>query len=185
MRLWAGGRFARTGAALLTVMLLVVACGPAADLAGRVEDEQQATSSPVEKAGEDATVLRIIDGDTFDARLADGRTERVRPAQFDAPERGECWYDEATDLLERLVGGRTVRLVPLAAGPDRDRGGRLLRAVEVSGQDVGERMLTDGAARWLDRHADEDARLAEMYEVAQDHAREERTGAWATCPNWR
>ncbi len=129
-------------------------------------------------------MLRIIDGDTFDARLVAGRTERIRPPQFDAPEHGECWHDEATAMLNQLIGGRVVHLIPLTEGPDRDRHGRLLRAVEIDGEDIGARMLEAGAARWLDRYAHEDARLAAMCEAAEERAREKGQGAWTACPDW-
>lgn len=129
-------------------------------------------------------MVQVIDGDTFDARLADGRTERIRPPQFDAPERGECWHDEAAALFGQLIGGRAVRLIPLTDGPDRDRHGRLLTAVEVDGRDVGALIIEAGAARWLDRYAHEDTRLAATYEAAQEHARADQRGAWTACPAW-
>jgi endonuclease YncB( thermonuclease family) len=179
--------------ALVAVLLLAVSCTAAEDFTGPTETTPAAPTetaptpepSPTVLVHDIATVVRVIDGDTFDALLADGRTERIRPPQFDAPERGECWHDEATALLERLIGGRDVRLIPLSHGPDRDRRGRLLRATEVDGRDVGVLMLEAGAARWLDRYADEDARLAAMYPAAEQHARANSLGAWAACPGWR
>lgn len=183
--------------ALVAVLLLAVACAPVADRSPLAEQTGPSIPAPTEPApgpapsptdapdSDTATVVQIIDGDTFDARLADGRTERIRPPQFDAPERDECWHDEATALLEDLIGGREVRLIGLADGPDRDPNGRLLRAVEIDGRDVGALMLEAGAARWLDRYAHEDPRLAAMYEAAEQEARENGRGLWSACPGSR
>ncbi|MCL2381233.1 MAG: thermonuclease family protein [Treponema sp.] len=72
-----------------------------------------------------ATVLRVIDGDTIE--LAGG--ERVRFIGIDAPETGEPGADEATRFVRELVQGRTVWLE--ADGADRDRFGRLRRYVWI------------------------------------------------------
>jgi micrococcal nuclease len=53
-----------------------------------------------------ARVARAIDGDTVE--LADGRT--VRYVGIDAPERGQPFYDYATQLNKMLVLGKTVGL---------------------------------------------------------------------------
>ena len=50
---------------------------------------------------------RVIDGDTV--VLADG--ERVRYIGMDTPERGEPFFDEATEYNRRLVEGRRVQLI--------------------------------------------------------------------------
>ena len=50
-----------------------------------------------------ATVVRIIDGDTFDATV-DGVAERIRIFGVDTPERGDACFSEATDLLAELAG---------------------------------------------------------------------------------
>ena len=75
-----------------------------------------------------ATVHRIIDGDTIDVVMPDGEIERIRFIGIDAPERGEAGFDEATDFVaQRLPIGSTVYLE--AQGNDRDRWGRLRRVV--------------------------------------------------------
>src|SRR3989344_9484453 len=45
------------------------------------------------------TVSRVIDGDTFE--LAD--KEVVRLVGIDAPEAGECYYDESKEALRQLI----------------------------------------------------------------------------------
>ena len=56
----------------------------------------------------DATdsVVRVVDGDTFDTS-ANGR---VRLADVDSRESGEPGFDEATDALTGMIGGREVLL---------------------------------------------------------------------------
>ena len=130
---------------------------------------------------EEATVTVVIDGDTFDAAFADGVVERVRLPQVDTPEVDDCGYEQATAELEELIGGQHVTLAATAAGPDRETHGRLLRAVEVDGEDVGQLLLRSGLARWSRNYAHEDARLAAMYGTAERQARQDSAGLWSTC----
>ncbi|NED96554.1 hypothetical protein G1H11_14685 [Phytoactinopolyspora alkaliphila] len=131
--------------------------------------------------GEPARVTRVIDGDTFDAELADGATERVRIAQVDTPERDECGYDEATAALEDLILGTTVALSTTARGPDTDPHGRLLRVVSAAGQDAGEHLIRAGAARWGRRYSGEDPDLATAYHDAERAASSASRGLWTAC----
>ena len=66
-----------------------------------------------------ATVVRVIDGDTIE--LAGG--EHVRLIGVDAPELGRPGANEAAQFVRERVEGRTVWLE--ADGNDRDRHGRL------------------------------------------------------------
>ena len=90
-----------------------------------------ATPAPIPPA--EAVVTEVVDGDTIDV-VVNGVTERVRLIGIDAPEFGQCGYEEATDLLDLLVGDAPVTL---SGGDAVDRYGRLLRFVSV-GQPVGE-----------------------------------------------
>jgi endonuclease YncB( thermonuclease family) len=132
-------------------------------------------------ATSEATVVHVVDGDTFDVELAGGGEERVRPPQIDTPEMGECGHAEASSELAAWILGETVILVPTADGPDRDPHGRLLRAVELDGTDVGELLVLAGLARWVPRYAHEDRALAARYEAAEAQARDAATGLWSTC----
>ena len=85
-------------------------------------------------------VTRVIDGDTVELRNGDG----VRLLGIDTPEEGECGYDAATQHMERLVLGRSVRLVE--ATEDTDRYDRLLRYVIAAGVDAGLRQIQSGQA---------------------------------------
>lgn len=72
------------------------------------------------------TVIRIIDGDTFE--LFSG--EVIRLICVDTPEKGEEGYEEASDFLFSLVYLEEVRLEKDI--DDQDRYGRLLRYVYIS-----------------------------------------------------
>jgi micrococcal nuclease len=92
---------------------------------------------PWEGAGEDeggpdegvAVVTRVIDGDTFEARI-DGGLEDVRLIGVDTPETVkpglpvQCFGPQASRFTHRLLAGRIVRLV--FGEERRDKYGRLL-----------------------------------------------------------
>lgn len=86
-------------------------------------------------------VFHVLDGDTVDVEVHG----RVRIIGIDTPERGQCGYQNATDLMEYLVLGKEVTLVP-GARDDRDRYGRLLRYIDVDGKDAGREMIGSGWA---------------------------------------
>ena len=74
-------------------------------------------------------VVRVIDGDTIVVRY-DGKDERVRLLNIDAPERGEDGFDASTEALRKLIADRPVDLEWEEPGvPSRDRYGRLLAFV--------------------------------------------------------
>lgn len=163
--------FRRGGAAFLLSTVLALA------VAGCAAAERQA-------ADKAATVVHVVDGDTFDVEFADGTVERVRPPQIDTPEVDECGYEESSAALQELVLGEDVALFPTEHGPDQDPHGRLLRAAEVDGEDVGRLLVRAGLARWVPRYADEDPRLAASYETAEQRAREDGVGFWSSC-GWK
>lgn len=121
-------------------------------------------------------VLRVVDGDTLEVRSpVDKVTERVRIVGIDAPERSECWADEATAALT-LQAGRMVTLERDVS--DRDRYGRLLRSIRnVSGQDVAG-VLLDGGHVIARSYPPDTSRDAE-YRDRQEAARSAGLGLWA------
>jgi endonuclease YncB( thermonuclease family) len=79
-------------------------------------------------------VEEVVDGDTLTV-VIDGTPTPVRLLGINAPERTECWGNEATAALSGLVLGRQVSLV--AGDEDLDSFGRALRFVYVDdGTDV-------------------------------------------------
>ncbi|MCR9108658.1 thermonuclease family protein [Marivita sp. XM-24bin2] len=92
-------------------------------------------------------VIRVIDGDTF---RIDGITVRLHA--IDAPERDQTCQDASRpnwacgEWVRKEVrsryDGRTARCTAL----DTDRYGRVVAKCRVDGQDVGERLVSDGLA---------------------------------------
>ncbi len=121
-----------------------------------------------------ATVLFVIDGDTIEVSL-DGRNERLRLLGIDAPEMGECGYDEARSALIELVDGIDIRLE--ADVSDRDQFGRLLRFVWVGDSLVNEVLVSQGAA--IARRYPPDTALAPRLEAAQAQAQDAHRGLWS------
>ena len=127
-------------AALASAALLVVG------LAGCGDDG--ATDSPTgDRGGPNATLEWVIDGDTIDVVMDDGREERVRLTGIDTPEiardatddrparPGECFADQARDFVVALLPiGTPLRLERDIVG--RDDFGRLLAYVYRSADDA-------------------------------------------------
>lgn len=93
--------------------------------------------------GEQASVTRVIDGDTIDVRL-DGQVYRVRYIGINTPERDEVCYTEATTANTALVQGQTVTLVRDVSNTDVH--GRLLRYVYAGEVFVNAELVAGGYA---------------------------------------
>ncbi len=122
-----------------------------------------------------ATVTEVVDGDTLEVRLADGRVERLRLVGINTPEDGECLADEAARRLTVLVLGGRVRLVRDQS--DRDQYGRLLRHVLVGGRSVGEVLVSEGLA--FSRAYPPDTGQQVALDAAQGRAQAAGVGLWA------
>jgi micrococcal nuclease len=113
-----------------------------------------APAPPMDAFG--ARVERVVDGDTVVARV-DGRPDRlrVRIVGVDAPESVkpnspvECYGNEASSYVDRLVEGRRIRAV-YQGGPRQDRFGRELWDVWTEdGTFVAGLLVEQGYARTL------------------------------------
>ena len=91
------------------------------------------------------SLVKIVDGDTIDVKDSTEVVQRVRLVGIDTAERGECGFSEASQALAEVIGTKKFNLV-LADTEDKDRYGRLLRYVDVEGQDVGLELIRDGYA---------------------------------------
>ena len=128
---------------------------------------------PTPADGQRVTITRVIDGDTVD--LADGR--RVRYLGINTPERGQPFYEEATETNRRLVEGKEAWLA-LDVQPT-DQYGRTLAYlwVWVGGQFVNQELVHQGVATLYTEAPN--VRYTEALVAAQQAAREAEVGLWA------
>lgn len=126
------------------------------------------------------TVVRVVDGDTLDVRLASGVRERIRLIGIDTPEVGGCYADRATRRARALAGGRRVALRGDRTQTVRDRYRRLLAYVDLAGGvDLGRRLLLGGFGKvYVYEHP---FRRLGRYRDAEGTARRLRRGLWAGC----
>ena len=125
--------------------------------------------------GDQATVTKIIDGDTIDVQL-DGRSQRVRYIGDDTPERDMPFYAEANSANAELVKGQTVILVKDVS--ETDRFGRLLRYVYLpDGTFVNAELLRRGFAQAVTFPPD--VAYAEAFAGLQAEAAAAGLGLWA------
>ncbi|MBT7494187.1 MAG: thermonuclease family protein, partial [Candidatus Peribacter sp.] len=156
-------------------------CGEEIDSEGPTTNPYE--SIKVRRVAEGVQVTKVIDGDTIEVRQEDRSVQKVRFIGIDTPEvsgfgaRGECYGKEASLYLMRLLARKQVQLVQ-QEGTNRDKYGRLLRYVHMSGGDIGLRMLTLGYARnypWF-----EHPRMDE-YKQTQYEAQNAKRGLWGEC----
>lgn len=125
-----------------------------------------------------AHMTRMIDGDTFEVENG----ERVRLASINAPEQGECYAKEASEALENLLKGKTLRLQTDVE--DKDNFGRSVRYVTVL-NDVGDNivvnryMVENGYAKYA---SSKNILLKTEIVKAESRAQAENVGLWKDCP---
>lgn len=105
---------------------LVGAAAAAAILSAGVAVPAQAAARPsnLPKGAVAVKVVKIVDGDTVDV-VRKGKRMRVRLLEVDTPERGQCWFQAATDRTAALLPlGKTAYLV--RDKDPKDRYGRWL-----------------------------------------------------------
>ena len=158
----------------------MTACGALGGSGERVTDR------PVPGVGgprTDATVTRIVDGDTIHVDL-DGRDTTIRIIGIDTPEKDGpytdegCFGQEATRYTEQALAGRDVQL---EFDVDRtDRYDRTLAYVWVGNELFDERILEDGYAVLLT--VPPNVRYVDRLTQAQRAGREAGAGLWGACP---
>jgi micrococcal nuclease len=150
----------------------MAACGSDSD--GAAVPTASTSTAPDGEGGSWRSV-RVVDGDTLEVSGPGGEMT-VRVIGVNTPESGECFGDEATEVLAGLVAGADLVLVEDRS--DVDRFGRALRYVETAeGVDVGAELVAGGFAI-ARRYPPDDAR-ADVYADLQREAQREQRGLWA------
>lgn len=123
-----------------------------------------------------ATVFRVIDGDTFIARVeGEKKPVTVRVIGFDAPEKDQPFGETATMFLKALLEGREVILESDVQALDRY--GRRLYHVWLSPTLLGELMLLSGLSTQMT--IPPNVRHAEWFSRSQRLGREIGLGIWS------
>ncbi len=122
------------------------------------------------------TVVSITDGDTLDVQADDGSIFEVRIIGTNSPESGECFADEATQVLATLAPvGSTIGMTSDVS--DLDQFDRLLRYLWVGSLSINEETVRRGAA--LSRSYAPDTAMTERFDDAQAAARDAQLGLWS------
>ena len=131
----------------------------------------------------DATVIEVVDGDTFVAQFDDGRFETIRVLGVDTPETHhpdkpvECFGPEASAFTQARLLGQRVTLERDAEL--RDVYGRVLAYVHVDGVRFNDELLREGYARFLVIPPNgEHGRALLAAELDAQHA---GRGLWGAC----
>lgn len=103
--------------------------------------EPQSTTEPSSSGGIAVGIESVLDGDSVRVEVED-RTIEVRLLGINAPERGECWADEARTALEDALAGGNLSIV----GEEEDQYGRLLAYLFLGVINVNRRLVLDGNA---------------------------------------
>jgi micrococcal nuclease len=122
------------------------------------------------KSNATAIVLQVIDGDTIE--LTNG--QKVRLLGIDAPEKGQFYYEEASNRLEQLVKGKEVFLERDVS--NRDNYGRLLRYVYVGSLFVNLEMIKEGYAKALT--VAPDLKYSSIFLKIENEAKLKGIGLW-------
>jgi micrococcal nuclease len=131
-----------------------------------------------------ATVVRVVDGDTIEARIGD-RVEDLRYIGVDTPETVkpdtpvQCFGPQASAFNHRLVEQQQVRLV--FGVERRDVYGRLLAYVYLGRRFVNAILVRRGLARSLTIPPND--RFAPLFRRLEMQAARAGRGLWGACPS--
>lgn len=119
------------------------------------------------------TCVSVTDGDTLVINTGEEQST-VRLNGIDAPELTQEYGVKSKQLLEKLVKGKTIRVVRTGM----DAYGRMVGDISCEGCNINVEMVRQGAA-WHYKRYSNDPKLAE----AEQQARSDKRGLWkATSP---
>ena len=149
------------------------------------KSEEQVTAFDLDKYhGKTFTVVNVVDGDTFDIDIPDGRHQytRIRLLGIDTPETfsdgsGPMYFGpEAAEFTKKLILGKSVTVYLDSPNPTRGKYGRLLAYVKLpDGGFLNEVLLTEGYAYADSRFSHS---FYNKYKQLQSRARSSKKGLW-------
>ena len=166
---------------LLAAWLLLPACSPQQSPPAphpSLRDGGAASAELGPEALPLARSIRVQDGDSFVARLGDGRRITVRLSGIDAPEQSQPFAGVSRRHLLELIEGRDLRL-RIAKHDQYGRAVAQVFAVQADGEvDAGLAQLQAGLAWYYRRfRADLPAVAREPYAAAEEAARRAGRGS--------
>jgi endonuclease YncB( thermonuclease family) len=121
-------------------------------------------------------VVKVSDGDTLTVLDAKFQQHKVRLNGIDAPETGQPFGSVSGDNLSKMVFGKQVTV----AYDKRDRYGRILGKVLISGQDASLVQIEAGLAwHYKAYQADQSPADRTQYATVEIEARKAGLGLWA------
>jgi len=151
------------------------------------QSQEQPENKEVEK--QEATVIRVIDGDTIEVLVA-GKTEKVRFIGVDTPETVDprktvqCFGEKASTATKETLTNHIVWLESDSTQGDRDKYSRLLRYVWTDNGkvDFGKVLIATGYA--YEYTYNTPYKYQADYKQAQLQAEQGKKGLWAdgACP---
>lgn len=124
------------------------------------------------------TVIKIVDGDTFDILTQQNQTIRIRMNGIDCPEKKQDYYSVAKTKLGDYIFNKVVEIITFG----KDRYKRTIANVFVDNKNINVAMVRNGYA-WHYKKYSTDPILAE----AEKEARLSKRGLWAKSnpiPPW-
>ncbi|MGF9846639.1 thermonuclease family protein [Priestia megaterium] len=137
-------------------------------------------ASSASSHGEQATVTRVVDGDTIHISLK-GKDETIRMLLLDTPETVdpnkpvEPFGKDASNFAKQTLSGKTVG-IQVGSEP-RDKYGRLLAYVWVGNKTYQEMVLEKGLGRTA--YLYNDTSMLDQFHKAQDVAKNQGIGVWS------
>jgi micrococcal nuclease len=134
--------------------------------------------------GKAVTVHKVIDGDQVYVDNGDGTLSHVILAGIDAPNDGECYYDEAKAKLTSLLPVGTTVYLEASGSVDREDG-LPVRYVWVASDNGGKaRLINTKLVREGDAGFDSSLDTPKYFEnlaEAQESAQSKESGVWGAC----
>tara|TARA_Y100000310_G_scaffold344677_2_gene458730 strand:- start:2314 stop:2754 length:441 start_codon:yes stop_codon:yes gene_type:complete len=117
-------------------------------------------------------VIHITDGDTLEINTGD----KIRLSGIDAPEKGECHFQESKERLKELVLEKEIYLEHDYS--NKGKYGRLLRYVHSNKREINSIMISEGKAKVYDKYAYDTKKYSEFKKL-EAVARELKLGVWS------
>lgn len=137
-------------------------------------EQPNMSTSTVQNLPTKEKVKRVVDGDTIE--LANGQI--VRYVGVNAPNNGEPFEEESTEVNAKLVSGKTVTLEYDAYTSDRF--GRVLAYAVVGGKNVSVELARLGYAKVTIYEDRRKLKYQDELLKAQDEARQKKHGVWSS-----